>query len=135
LVLSTNVTSVARRDDEVRPQLAKLFTNKVDQAFEAYTNAMAAAATGKVDDWTQRFGTINDQLSSTGIELLPAPYPKSFRELIGTRRHFFGLLASAALLSLGAPFWFNSLKTLTNLRPALAQQVDKSPKAGVKPGN
>jgi hypothetical protein len=38
------------------------------------------------------------------------------------------MLASAALLSLGAPFWFNLLKALTNLRPALAQQVDKNPK-------
>ena len=44
-------------------------------------------------------------------------------------QHLLGLLASAALLSLGAPFWFNILKSLTNLRPLLAQEVDKNPNA------
>lgn len=35
-----------------------------------------------------------------------------------------GMLATAALLSLGAPFWFNLLKSLTNLRPFLASKQD-----------
>lgn len=35
-----------------------------------------------------------------------------------------GVLATAALLSLGAPFWFNMLKQLTNLRPILANKQD-----------
>jgi len=33
-----------------------------------------------------------------------------------------GVLITAALLSLGAPFWFNMLKQLTNLRPVLANK-------------
>jgi hypothetical protein len=36
--------------------------------------------------------------------------------------HLWGILASALLLSLGAPFWFNMLKTLSNLRPVLANK-------------
>jgi hypothetical protein len=39
--------------------------------------------------------------------------------------HLLGMLSFAALLSLGAPYWFNLLKTLTSFRPLLAQQVDK----------
>jgi hypothetical protein len=39
-----------------------------------------------------------------------------------------GVLASAALLSLGAPFWYNLLKQLTNLRPVLAQKQDAAAK-------
>jgi len=35
-----------------------------------------------------------------------------------------GALVTAALLSLGAPFWFNMLKQLTNLRPTLANKQD-----------
>ena len=35
-----------------------------------------------------------------------------------------GVLATAALLSLGAPFWFNLLKQVTNLRPILAAKQD-----------
>lgn len=35
---------------------------------------------------------------------------------------FFRILATAGLLSLGAPFWFNALKSLTSLRSAAAQK-------------
>jgi hypothetical protein len=37
---------------------------------------------------------------------------------------FLGVLTSAMLLSLGAPFWFNMLKTASNLRPAIAAYVE-----------
>jgi hypothetical protein len=36
--------------------------------------------------------------------------------------YLLGVLLTAALLSLGAPFWFNSLKSLTNLRPIVASK-------------
>jgi hypothetical protein len=35
-----------------------------------------------------------------------------------------GVLFTAAMLSLGAPFWFNMLKQLTGLRPILANKQD-----------
>jgi hypothetical protein len=38
------------------------------------------------------------------------------------------VLITAALLSLGAPFWFNALKSMTNLRSVLASK-QKSEKA------
>lgn len=41
--------------------------------------------------------------------------------------HLLGILATAGLLSLGAPFWFNLLKNLTSLRPALATLIEKRP--------
>jgi hypothetical protein len=34
--------------------------------------------------------------------------------------HFFGVLFSAMLLSLGAPFWFNVLRQAASLRPIVA---------------
>jgi hypothetical protein len=37
-----------------------------------------------------------------------------------------GVLFTAAMLSLGAPFWFNMLKQLTGLRPILANKQDES---------
>jgi hypothetical protein len=39
-----------------------------------------------------------------------------------------GVLATAALLSMGAPFWFNLLKSLTNLRPVVANKQDPGSK-------
>jgi hypothetical protein len=45
---------------------------------------------------------------------------------------FLGVLVAALLLSLGAPFWYNTLASLTSLRPLLAgqpsSQQDKSTK-------
>lgn len=43
---------------------------------------------------------------------------------VGTK-HFLGMLVTALFLSLGAPFWFNMLRNMSNLRPILAGKVDK----------
>lgn len=60
------------------------------------------------------------------FNLVPDPYPEPFyRDWLPTERPFWGILASVALLSLGAPFWFNMLKTLSNLRPVLANKEQK----------
>jgi len=36
--------------------------------------------------------------------------------------HFWGILFSAGLLSLGAPFWYNALKGLSALKPIVADR-------------
>ena len=41
--------------------------------------------------------------------------------------HLLGILATAGLLALGAPFWFNLLKNLMSLRPAVATLIEKRP--------
>jgi hypothetical protein len=60
------------------------------------------------------------------FQLIPDPYPTPWYDYstLGWS-HVWGTLASAALLSLGAPFWFNALKTLSNLRPVLASREQK----------
>ncbi len=40
-------------------------------------------------------------------------------------RTWFGELATIALLSLGAPFWFNQLRTLSNLRSTVATKEEQ----------
>lgn len=89
-------------------------------------------------------------VSTSGLELLPTPYPLQFSpgwtrdwglpRLFITdgkwswpKRRLLGIFISAALLSLGAPFWFNILKSLTNLRPTLANAIDKKPTQGSAP--
>ena len=41
--------------------------------------------------------------------------------------HLLGILAAVGLLALGAQFWFNLLKNLASLRPALATLIEKRP--------
>jgi hypothetical protein len=74
------------------------------------------------------FADLKTKLDSTGFELLPrgwfARWPA---DKFWWFNHLFGLALSAGLLTLGAPFWFNLLKNLTNLRPAVASLVEKRP--------
>jgi len=39
-----------------------------------------------------------------------------------------GLLVTVAFLSLGAAFWYNTLKSLASLRPQLASRQDRERK-------
>jgi hypothetical protein len=41
-------------------------------------------------------------------------------------KHFFGMLLTAALLSLGAPFWFNQLKNVSSLKTVVAQKAEQA---------
>jgi hypothetical protein len=75
------------------------------------------------------FTNLQDQIKKAGFDLAPrgwfARWPKEGR--IWWFNHLFGLLLTAGLLTLGAPFWFNLLKNLMSLRPALANLIEKRP--------
>lgn len=43
----------------------------------------------------------------------------------GYGRHLLGTLAMVVFLSLGAPFWYNSLEQLANLKPNITQKLEK----------
>lgn len=47
-----------------------------------------------------------------------------FEGLTQSWSHFLGVLLFASLLTLGAPYWFNLLKNLASLRPALSQLIE-----------
>jgi hypothetical protein len=61
------------------------------------------------------------------IEIKVHGWPRLKRQMGHTFSHLLGILATAGLLALGAPFWFNLLKNLTSLRPALATLIEKRP--------
>ena len=50
-------------------------------------------------------------------------------------KHGWGMFFSVLLLSLGAPFWFNALKSLASLRSAVASNITAEDKAAQKPGS
>jgi hypothetical protein len=76
-----------------------------------------AALRSAADDF---HSIVDDNLK---FQIIPDPYPKPFYNYwTPSWMHLWGILASALLLSLGAPFWFNMLKTLSNLRPVLANK-------------
>ncbi|HTL79533.1 MAG TPA: hypothetical protein VL136_09010 [Candidatus Babeliales bacterium] len=94
------------------------------------TVQQGASVQGQLDTDAQQkaFADLTTNINSTGFELVPngwfARWPAEKRWWYN---HLFGLALSAGLLTLGAPFWFNLLKNLMNLRPAVASLVEKRP--------
>jgi hypothetical protein len=68
---------------------------------------------------SQDFGTMRAALDSTTLRLNSGPWKW------GDWRGAFGVLATVFLLSLGAPFWFNSLRQLSSLKPPIASKIAK----------
>lgn len=66
---------------------------------------------------------INDRLEQAGFQLIPSPYPGLLH--YQGKRNVLGTLIAAALLSLGAPFWYNALKNLSNLRTVVASRQEQ----------
>jgi len=63
---------------------------------------------------------IDKDLTKAGVQLIPSPYPGVLN--FDSKRNFLGILLAAAALSLGAPFWYNALKNLSNLRTVVANK-------------
>jgi len=75
------------------------------------------------------FGDLKEQMKTAGFDIVPPGWLARWPNEGGIWwfNHLFGLLLTAGLLTLGAPFWFNLLKNLTSLRPALANLIEKRP--------
>lgn len=69
---------------------------------------------------------VRDQLSSPELSLFQVP--DNWLNF-GGWGGFSRILATAALLSLGAPFWYNALKSMVNLRSQVAEQQQKETKS------
>jgi len=80
-------------------------------------------------------------MKDAGIDFAPKPLPRwnwmrGWREFFGWKEFFWpngrknliGILLTAGLLSLGAPFWYNMLKSVTNLRSVVATKQDEQKK-------
>jgi hypothetical protein len=111
--------------DGVKWLKGQILTNSLDSKKEeaildAFNEAVQRESRARLEAAQKEFGGIAGIYDQSKIQLIPEPYFGHF-----SIRHFCGISASAMLLTLGAPFWFNILKSLTSLRSALAEQIDK----------
>ncbi len=95
----------------------------VDDAVRASLVKQAESATKQAAPTT---GDLYEVFTTQGLVALPK-YPDDFAKLADLR-HFTGILFTTLLLSLGAPFWYNALKQLLQLRSKLAQADDSQRK-------
>jgi hypothetical protein len=105
--------------DQAQDWIRQNVTDPTQQkaALDAFPAAADQAFSGFMQKAAGNASAIRDLVSGAGIQIA-AGWPQGFNW-----RQLLGVLITGALLSLGAPFWFNSLKALTNLRPAVAGKL------------
>jgi hypothetical protein len=86
-------------------------------AIDRFNTVSTAASQKLIQEGAQSAAKIISIASKSGADVLKFHWPPNWN--FG---YLLGVLATAALLSLGAPFWFNALKSMTNLRPILASK-------------
>ena len=121
--------------DDARKALdeARLATRKADDAGRAAAldneQEKRAALTKAQGELDQRIARLSDTLMASGLRLGWKPdefcrWVNSLDQWAGWNK-LFGLLISAFALALGAPFWFNVLKSVASVRSVGIRQQDK----------
>lgn len=110
-------------DSELRNNLIASVDGMLEQT--AVALADTAQDSTAIAERKKRIEKLQAEINKTGIELIPDPSIHNWEEYGKKRAHLWGVLVMAALLSLGAPFWFNTLKTFSSLRPILAGKENK----------
>ena len=112
---------------------------EIDAAVMTFDAAVDAGLGTDLDRLADQALTVSGIMKATGFQLVPDPYhswdispwwpapPFSGRP---ANLHFWGILFSAGLLSLGAPFWYNALKSLSALKPVVATRAEQERAAG-----
>jgi hypothetical protein len=96
---------------------------RTERIIGEYRELVQAQLRSAIDRLKDQASSLRAEAGRSGIWLIPDPYPglRAFLwSMCPVNKQFWGILVSAGLLGLGAPFWFNGLKTLATLRPILA---------------
>ena len=92
----------------------------------AYGMAFDELAPKKLEKLGNQILDLKTDLEESKMVVLPANWPGYVDRWKSVGRHLPGFVLSVLLLSLGAPFWFNALRSLASLRPILAGKIDPS---------
>ena len=125
LFLQLDTTDIYRQL-RTEPKLTEALVKAAPDVLE---KAGAVQSQPDAETRERTFADLKAKIDSTGFELLPSPMLGRWAHEGSAAwfRHLFGLALTAGLLTLGAPFWFNLLKNLTSLRPAVATLIEKRP--------
>jgi hypothetical protein len=104
---------------------------------DGFETACTDAAKKQLATMNENLSGINKQLSDADLKLFD-DFDLRFREFYikeDIRSQLGGEVLTILLLSLGAPFWFNALKQLSNLKPSLSSKVDQERAAAQPPAD
>jgi hypothetical protein len=105
--LDTKLSSSAKRES-----MLDVYGKKYDERTKVWLGALRKSA-----------ADLNASLRASDLTVIPSPIPP-LQDYLDKPGHFLGTLMTVFFLSLGAPFWYNTLRQLANLRPAVAQKIE-----------
>jgi hypothetical protein len=119
---SLEVLSQLSTNGDLRASLLASSNVLQHQAETILAGPVVAPAGRDVGTLVSQVKEIHAALDKSQFRIIPTPYPG-----LDFTGHLLGIIVSGVLLSLGAPFWFNLLKTASRLRPILADRADEAP--------
>jgi hypothetical protein len=122
---SLDVLSQLSTNGDLRASLLASSNVLQHQAETIFAGSVVAPGGRDVGTLVGEVKEIHAALDKSRFRIIPTPYPG-----LDFTGHLLGIIVSGVLLSLGAPFWFNLLKTASRLRPILADKVDDAPAKG-----
>jgi hypothetical protein len=138
--VKTAVASIKVEPNDTREKL----TSRIGQALgsvgnketllKSFNDTVDRTVADALKKQASDYATVKADFDNTGFDL----FPKNNRGRWGNRwhdgweGHLWGVLFSVGLLSLGAPFWYNALKSLSSLRSTVAQNISNEQKQAEK---
>ena len=113
---------------QIENALAKIDKDVREAALKSFNNEVDASVSDDLRNESRDYREVQDNFKGTGFDLFPtgSRWPDGWSWV-----HVFGVLCSVGLLSLGAPFWYHTLKDLVSLRSQVAQNIaEQKDKAG-----
>jgi hypothetical protein len=99
-------------------------------ALRAYGEVFDQVAVQNIKDLGLSMTKLRGDLDLAQVRIFPKSLALARPLRLAPGREILGLLASMLLLSLGAPFWYNVLRKLSDLRPIVARRVEGEPLKG-----
>ena len=114
--------------EEVRDKVAMALNGK--KPIDSFDSMVNATATKRLKEQAGNFDTVKADFEKTGFELFPKDnqYRWGKAWCVGFGEHVAGMLFSVGLLSLGAPFWYHTLRDLVSLRSKVAANISDEQK-------
>jgi hypothetical protein len=131
-VTENSVTTIASRPAAEAWLMANAKAAEKPALMEAYAKLLGDRLQSALDKSIDRAKTLQGQLSSAGIAIFPSDHTSADWLEIRSA-HFWGMAASVLFLSLGAPFWFNLLKQMTQLKSVVAAKDEADERTPARP--
>ena len=136
------LSSIDVATTDTREAVQQKVTNALDgkKPIKNFNAMVTAAAKKQAEGLSAELGVIKTDLDKTGFQLSPDGERGRWGKGVGShwwsgsQGHRWGILFSVALLSLGAPFWYHTLKDVMSLRSKVAENIsDEQKKQTQKP--